>query len=300
MAMSLQARFWRIILRMAFKGQKSTIRELRARSAMNAKFSRVPEDMKVDKFEIEGIPAAWIHTSDAEQGKIILHLHGGGYVTGSIDSYLMMCTRMAQTLKMNLLLPEYRLAPEHPFPAALEDALKVYRWLLAQGHKPGDIIFSGDSAGGGLALATILALREAGERLPAAVVGMSPWTDLTLKGQSHITNARAEAVLRKDTLGEWAACYTGKENPENPLISPIYANFHGFPPLLIQVGSQEILLSDALALAEKARADGISVTLKIWDGMWHVWQVLGDLIPESRQAFEQISRFVQEKVRAQR
>jgi monoterpene epsilon-lactone hydrolase len=301
MALSLRTRFWRAIMRKAFKGQRLTIAENRLRSAKTAWFMNlVPKGVEIEKLHIDGIFSEWISPSGAKQDKVILHLHGGGYITGGIDSHQMMCVLMAQTLKMKVLLPEYHLAPEHPFPAALEDALKVYRWLLAKGHRPANIILAGDSAGGGLALAMVLRLRDAGEQLPALVVCMSPWTDLTFQGQSYRLNARVEAVLQEAVLRDWAAGYIGKENPANPLVSPVYADFHGFPPLLIQVGSQEILLDDACMLAEKARADGVDVTLKIWEGMWHDWQVLGTLIPESRQAFEDVGMFLQGKGRAQR
>jgi monoterpene epsilon-lactone hydrolase len=274
-----------------------TIAQNRARSAQVARFKpRILQGIQIEKIGIEGLPAGWISPPGADQNRTILHLHGGGYVAGGIDSHQMMCTLMAQTLKTKVVLPEYRLAPEHPFPAALEDALTVFRWLIAQGHQPGNIIVSGDSAGGGLALALVLSLRDAGEPLPAAVVCMSPWTDLTMKGQSYITNAKAEMVLQKETLREWAAFYSGKENPENPLVSPAYAEWHGFPPLLIQVGSDEILLDDSSILAEKATGSGVDVTLRVWEGMWHVWQALGDLIPESRKAFEEFGRFVKEHV----
>jgi epsilon-lactone hydrolase len=295
MSLSLRARFWRAIMRKVFKEKRLTIAENRLQSAKTDRFmTMVPKGVGIEKLNIDGIPSEWIYPSGVKSEKVILHLHGGGYVTGGINSHQMMCTLMAQTLKMNLLLPEYRLAPEHPFPAALDDALKVYRWLLANGHLSEDILLSGDSAGGGLSLALVLSLRDAGEPLPAALVCMSPWTDLALKRRSYITNAKVEAVLQEDTLQEWAACYMGKEAPDHPLISPLYADFHAFPPLLIQVGSQEILLDDARMLAEKARADGVDVTLKVWEGMWHDWVVLGALIPESRQAFEQFSQFVRE------
>ncbi len=293
MSLSLRARFWRFFLRKVFKEQRLTIEQNRARGTSMAAYSRIPKDVRVEKIDIEGLPAAWIRPAGAAPGKVILHLHGGGYVTGSIDSHLMMCVPMAQTLKMDLLLPDYRLAPEHPFPAAVEDAQKVYRWLLAQGREPGNIVISGDSAGGGLSVAAVLALREAGERLPAAVVCISPWADLTHQGQSHISKAGAEAVLQADVLKEWALCYTEAANLRNPLVSPVYADFHGFPPLLIQVGSEEILLDDSLMLAEKAREAGVDVTLKVWDGLWHVWPALGSLIPESGQAFEEIGQFIQ-------
>jgi monoterpene epsilon-lactone hydrolase len=279
--------------------QRLTIAEHRARSIKNAVFiNRIPKGVETKLFEIDGLLAEWISPPGALQDKVILHLHGGGYVTGGISSHQMMCVLMAQTLRMKVLLPEYRLAPEHPFPAALDDALKIYYWLLESGHKPAHILLSGDSAGGGLCLATVLALRDAGKPLPALLVLMSPWTDLTLKGQSYLTNAKAEAVLQEDVLREWAACYIGNEDPMHPLISPIYADFHGFPPLLIQVGSEEILLDDARKLAEKAKAAGVEVSLNIWEGMWHAWQALGDLLPETRQAFEEMGAFVQEKGRA--
>ena len=292
MSISLKARFWRIILRKVFKENRLTIEENRARSARTAKLTRIPKDVTIADVEVDGIRAKWISPSHEKSGKIILHLHGGGYVTGGMDSHLMMCIPMAQTLKTKILLPEYRLAPEQPFPAAVDDVVKVYRWALTQGYQPQDIILSGDSAGGGLALATVLSLRDAGNLLPAAVICMSPWTDLTFTGQSHITKGKADCVLLTDVLREWAACYAGTETPNNPLISPIYADFHNFPPLLIQVGSDEILLDDSRMLAEKVKADGVNVTLKVWDEMWHVWPALGDLLPESKKSFEEIGEFI--------
>jgi acetyl esterase/lipase len=295
MTINLRIIFWRAFLRKMFKEKRMTLEENRVYSLNNARrMNSVPKGVEINKFEIAGIPSAWISPSNADQDKVILHLHGGGYVLGGIDSQQMMCILMAQTLKMKVLLPEYRLAPENPFPAAVDDALKVYRWLLAQGYHPGNIIVSGDSAGGGLGLATVLSLRDAGEALPAAVACMSPWADLTFKGGTYITKAKAEAVLREDVLREWASYYIGTEKPDHPLISPVYADFRGFPPLLIQVGSDEILLDDSRMLAEKAKADGVEVTLKIWDDLWHVWQALGKLIPESKKAFEEMGQFVRE------
>lgn len=293
MSLSLRSRFWRFLLRKIFKEQRLTIEQNRARDAKTARFmGRIPMGLKIERAEVDGLPVAWIRPTGADRHKALLFLHGGGYVTGSVASHLMMCIPMAQMLKMNILVPEYRLAPEHPFPAALEDALKAYRWLLAQGCQPADIVLSGDSAGGGLSLATVLALRNAGEPLPAAVICMSPWADLTNSSQTHITKAKSESVLRTDVLNEWALFYTDQANLTNPLVSPVYADYHGFPPLLIQVGSEEILLDDARIVADKARADGVDVTLRIWDGMWHVWPALGDMIPENKVTFEEVGEFV--------
>ena len=293
MSISLRSRFWRALLRAAFKERRLSIPELRANGVKNSKMlGSVSKGMKIEKVDIDGIRAEWLVPVNASREKAILYFHGGGYVTGSIEDHRMMCGLLANSTEAKVLIPEYRLAPEHPFPAALDDSLKVYQWLLDQGYLSKNIIVAGDSAGGGLSVATVLALKERSGSLPAAVVCLSPWVDLTLKGQSHTTKAKAEAMLQTDVLREWALCYADESNLINPLVSPIYGDFHGFPPLLIQVGSEEILLDDSIMLTEKARADGVDVTLKVWDGMWHVWQALGDLIPENKKTFEEIGEFV--------
>ncbi len=295
MTISLQSRFWKFTFSKFYKGRRMTIPVLRAQGDNLSKFmGRLPNDIQIENIDIDGIRAAWIRPSNADDKKVLLHLHGGGYVTGSIKSYLMMSIPMAQTLKMNVLFPEYRLAPENPFPAAIDDVLKIYRWLLTQGYQSKDIIISGDSAGGGLCIASVVRLREENEALPAALVCMSPWMDFTMQGKSYISNSTSEAMLTTNGLREWALNYTSEQNFGNPLVSPVFADLQKFPPMLIQVSADEILFDDAIALAEKAKADGVDVTLKIWDGMWHVWQVLGDLIPESRAAFEEINQFLQE------
>jgi len=292
MSQSLSSRFWKFIIRKMYKEKCMTIAQIRAQDTSAGKFiGRPPKDVEVENININGIDAAWIRPSDADKTKTLLHIHGGGYVTGSVTSYLRMCILMAQTLKVNVLLPAYRLAPEHPFPAALEDVLKIYRWLLSHGYQSKDILISGDSAGGGLCVASVLALRDQGDAVPAAVICLSPWADLTMQGQSHVTKSKSEAMLNTETLREWALAYTNKENLGNPLVSPIFADFHDFPPLLIQVSGDEILLDDAVALAEKAKSAGVDVSLKVWDGLWHVWQVVGDAIPESKMAFEEIGQF---------
>ncbi len=293
MSISPQARFWKYILRRKFKKSSLTPAQLRAQSAKNAVYpGRKPAGLAVERVDI-GIPAAWIRPLGADAKKVIVHLHGGGFVTGSADSYLTMCIPMAETLKTNILLPEYRLAPEHPFPAALNDVVAVFQWLIESGFHARDIVISGDSAGGGLALALVQKLRDAGEELPPAIVCMSPWLDLTLSGSSHAENSETDPLLRTETLKAWAELYAAGENQANPLISPLFADFSGFPPILIQAGSDEILLSDALEFAAKARAQGANLTLKVWDGMWHVWHVLGVLVPESALAFEEIGEFLE-------
>ena len=213
MMQNLRSRFWRFVLRKVFKERPLPLEQDRARSMKIAKtMNRVPKGVEVERIDIDGLRAAWIRPVGADKDKVILYLHGGGYVTGSIESHLVMCCLMAQTLKTKLLLLDYRLAPEHPFPAALEDTLKVYRWLLAQGTRPAEIILSGDSAGGGLSVAAALALRDAVESVPAAVICISPWADLTCAGNSQLTKAEAEAVLKTEVLKEWALRYTDEAN----------------------------------------------------------------------------------------
>lgn len=272
------------------------VEQYHVQSAKGAQWMRqMNKRLPVERVDIEGLPAAWIRPEGADETKVVIHLHGGGYVTGFIDSHLMMCVPMAKALKRRMLMPEYRLAPARPFPAALDDALKTYRWLLAQGTDPRDIVLSGDSAGGGLTLATALSLRDAGNPLPAALICISPWADLTNRSGSHAANAKVESVLRTDVLNEWARYYTDASNLTNPLVSPVFADLRGLPPLLIQVGSDEILLDDSVTLAERAKSAGVDVSLRIWDDMWHAWPVLGELIPESGMAFEEMRTFLEGK-----
>lgn len=280
------------LLRLLFRKEVS-IPESRKRSEKMAKLvGKIPLQVQVDALHIGDMYTEWIAQSSSDEEHVILYFHGGGYVSGSVAIHKLLCVELENATGIRILLPEYRLAPENPFPAALEDALAAYRWLLEQGFKPENIIIAGDSAGGGLTLATAFALREAGEALPAALVCISPWADLTQSGNSHRTKAKTEAILTTSELRHWALSYAGEDNLSNPLVSPIFADFHGFPPILIQVGSDEILLDDAVAVAEKAKAAGVDVTLKIWPGMWHVWHVTGTWLPEAREALAEIGQFV--------
>lgn len=297
MSLSLRSRIWRWILRKTFKSQPRSVAEMRAINEKNARWmQRLPADVSFETTLIKGLPAGWMRSAQANNSQVILYLHGGGYAVGSIAGYKMLCGQMAHALQTDLLIPAYRLAPEYPFPAALEDAQSVYHWLLERGYRAKNIVIAGDSAGGGLSLATVLALRESGTPLPAAVVCLSPWADLALQGETHTTKAEAEAMLTTEGLREWASFYAGSEALNHPFISPVQADFHGFPPLLIQVGSEEILLDDARRLADKARAAGVEVSLQVWDGLWHVWHALGDLIPETGQALAEIDQFIRPRV----
>jgi monoterpene epsilon-lactone hydrolase len=281
----------RIRRRVSFATPGLTLEERRRVLDRNGSLVSIPRGTMLERVEISGVACEWIlpHRHDAEV--ILLYLHGGAYTLGSCDSHRGMVAHIARACRARALLPEYRLAPEHPFPAALEDALATYRFLLDSGTAPEQIIAIGDSAGG-LALATLLSLRDAGEPLPAAAVLISPWTDLTATGETLRTRARHDIMLRPETVGKSAALYHGEYPADDPLISPLYADLSRLPPLLIQVGDHEILLSDATRLAERAEGTGVDVTLHIWPGMWHVWHAYVDWVPESRRAIREIARFV--------
>ena len=241
----------------------------------------------------DGVSAEWITPPGAMESRVILYLHGGSYAVGSIDSHRVLVGNIAHAAHARALAIDYRLAPEHPHPAALRDTLTTYRWLLSQAPPPDHVIVAGDSAGGGLALATAVALREANEPLPTALVCLSPWTDLTLSGERYTDNAASDLILTADRLATFARWYLGEADPSSPLASPLYANLSGLPPILIQVGSDEMLLSDATRVAERAKAAGVNVVLETWEGMQHEWQFASRLLPEAREAIIHIGAFIQ-------
>ena len=262
------------------------------RAGMERISERAPSDVICEKVNAGSVNAEWIAAPGAIADRIILYLHGGGYVVGSINTHRAMVSRIARASNARALAIDYRLAPEHPFPAAVEDATAAYRWLLAQGYQPGKIIISGDSAGGGLALALLLAIRDAVLPMPAGAVPISPWTDLEGTGESVRTRAKKDVMVTQDNLQSSAKQYYGKHDPKNPLVSPVHANFRGLPPLLIQVGDAEILLDDATRVAKSAKAAGVQVELEVWDDMPHVWHVFAKLLPEGQQAIDKIGKFV--------
>ena len=262
------------------------------RGAMEKVAERVAKDVTCEPVTAGGVPAEWIVAPGAAPDRVILYLHGGGYVMGSINTHRAMIARISRAAQAKALALDYRLAPEHPFPAAVEDATAAYRWLLAQGYKPGRIIIAGDSAGGGLTVAALLAIREAKLPMPAGAVSISPWTDLEGTGESIRTRAAKDVMVTQDNLAQSARQYYGANDPKNPLISPVHADFRGLPPMLIHVGDAEILLDDATRLAERARAAGVKVELEVWDEMPHVWHVFAKILPEGQQAIDKIGKFV--------
>jgi acetyl esterase/lipase len=258
---------------------------------------KLAKDVKCTKVDAAGVPSIWISTPDVIDEQVILYLHGGGYVAGSIKSHENLAARLSRLSKSRVLLIDYRLAPEHVFPAAIEDSTKAYRWLVS--HEkilPKNMIIGGDSAGGGLTIATLVKLRDEGDALPAAAVCLSPWTDLAITGDSVKTNADIDPFVPADSLELMAKEYYGDEDPKNPLVSPLYANLEGLPPLLIQVGTAEVLLDDSVRVAKCAKEAGVEVQLEIWQDMIHVFSAFAEWAPEGQQGIEQIGEFIQKHI----
>lgn len=239
-----------------------------------------------------GVPVEWVVPPAARPERVIFYLHGGSYNSGSIQSHRSLAANIANAAKARALVIEYRLAPEHRFPAALEDAVSAYRWLVSNGVSHNQVVVAGDSAGGGLALALLVYLRDQGTPLPLGCVCLSPWTDLVCQGESWVQNARKDILLAPEPLRQSAELYLAGADPRNPLASPLYADLKGLPPLLIQVGSEELILSDATGLADRAQAAGVQVTLEVWQGMQHEWHFTSGLIPEGQQAIDAIGAFM--------
>ncbi len=252
--------------------------------------------IKCEPIAIDGIAAEWITRKDIDRPDptqpTILYLHGGSYTGGSIASHRPLAGSIASLAQARTLLFNYRLAPEHPFPAALDDSQTAYHWVLKKIGDPRKIVIVGDSAGGGLAVALLSILRDQGMQLPAAAVCISPWTDLVCAGESWDTNAGYDILLDPVLLRRSAKMYLNGADPYTPLASPLYANLRGLPPLFIQAGSREILLADSTRLAQKAHDAGVDVTLDLWSGMVHGWHYAVSILPEARAAIENICEFI--------
>ena len=252
----------------------------------------LPPDVATEPVNANGVPAEWVSVPTSSADRVVLYVHGGAYVIGSINTHRDLAGRIARASGGRVLNVDYRLAPEHPHPAAIDDATTAYRWLLSTGQAPERTAIAGDSAGGGLTLATLVALRDAGDRLPAAGVCLSPWVDLEGIGESMSSRAHLDPMVQKDHLLRMAKLYLGDLHPRTPLAAPLYADLSGLPPLLIQVGTAETLLDDATRIAERAKKAGVDVTLDVWEDMIHVFQAFAPMLPEGQQAIEQIGEYV--------
>jgi acetyl esterase/lipase len=264
----------------------------RAAFEKSGRMIKPPRNIRVHGVVAGGVLGEWVEPAGTRTGTVILYLHGGGFMMGSPDTHRALAARVALASHARALVLDYRLAPEHPFPAALEDAVAAYRWLLAQGRAPGQIVFAGDSAGGGLALAALLYLRDAGDPLPAGLVCLSPLTDMEGTGESVVTRAKADPMLTIDDVVVLKHYLAGND-PRSPLLSPLYGDLRGLPPMMIHVGNDEILLSDSTRLSERARDAGVDVSLHIYPDMWHMWHYFAPYLPEAVQAIHEIGAFVQ-------
>ena len=253
----------------------------------------LPEDAVFEQVGAGGVSAEWISTPGVAEDRVVMYLHGGGYMIGSMRTHRSPLSYLSRVSDARVLGLNYRWAPEHPFPAAVEDSVAAYRWLLAEGVSPRRIAIGGDSCGGGLTIATLVALKYFGDPLPAAGISHSGWTDLAHTGDTFETKAEEDPLIDKEMLEGMAAAYLGDRSRTTPLASPYYADLQGLPPLLVQVGTAEVLLDDSLRLADRAKEAGVDVTLEVWDDMPHVWQAFASFLPEAREALDHCGQFVQ-------
>jgi len=289
------------IIRAGERSSEVSIAELRESYATFLNKFPPVEDLQLEPVDAGGVPAEWIDAREpggaaGEAERRMLYLHGGGFVMGSIVSHRHLVARIARASAARCLAIDYRLAPEHPFPAALDDAVAAYRWLLDHHADPARLVVAGDSAGAGLAVIAMTVARERGEPLPAALVCISPWTDLEGNSDSLECNADLDPIVQREGLIKMAQLYLDGTDPHHPRVSPLAADLRALPPTLIQVGGDETLLDDALGLAQRAREAGVEVELDVWPEMIHVWHHFAGRLKQGRQAIDKIGEFVRRRV----
>lgn len=251
---------------------------------------------KSEKVDAGGVRAEWIVAPEAEKDRVILYFHGGGYVLGSVHSHRDMCERLSRAAKARVLSLDYRLAPENPFPAAVEDARAAYRWLLSQGISPKRIAVAGDSAGGGLTFACLLALKQHGDPMPACATPISPWVDLEGTGESMATCDAVDPIVHKPMLLQMGKTYVQSGDLRNPLAAPLHGDLTGLPPLLIHVGERETLLDDARRMADKAKQAGVPCELHVAEGQIHVWHIFAHKLDEGEDAIRKLGEFIRKHI----
>ena len=271
------------------------IEQMRAGMAVAETVYERPGDVSYEPVDARGVPAEWTAASGADPTKAIVWLHGGGYCLGGIGSHRGLVTNLSRATGARVLNVDYRLAPESPFPAAVDDAVTAYRYVLSTGVEPARVAIGGDSAGGGLTVCAMIALRESGDPLPGAGICISPWSDLTGTADSIAEKADVDPMITPELLDLLSRAYLADADPRTPTASPIFGDLSGLPPLLLQVGGAECLLDDARHLAERAKANGVDVELEEWEDMIHVWHTFADLLPEGRQAIDRIAAWLKEK-----
>ncbi len=271
---------------------------LRSGSGAGERRIRVPRGIHRETVDAVGVRCEWLVRVDAPPDAVLLHVHGGGGVLGLYNSGRNMVGHIALACKLRALMVDYRLAPQYPFPHGLNDCVAAYRWLVAQGFDAKRVVIAGDSMGGQLALSALLAIRDSDGPLPAAAVCLSPNTDLSLSGRSIQTNALRDALLSPQFLSRMALLYAGGTDPCDPYLSPLFADLHGLPPILIQAGADELLLDDSIRFCDRASAAGVDVTLEVWPHMWHDWLSCVPGLPEANEAVKHIASFINQHTRA--
>ena len=274
----------------------SAVVPLRETFEKMASRTRTASGTQIRQETIAGVDCDWVIPKKCDESRVLLFLHGGAYVMGSSKTHHTMVSHIAKEAGVRALLPNYRLAPENPFPAGLEDCLAVYRQLLINEVTPERLVIGGDSAGGGMTMATLLSLRDAGDPMPSAACLLSPWLDLAAEGESANTRAGMDPWFRADDMANTAAHYCLESQIRDPLVSPVHADVRGLPPMLIQVGDHEILLSDSTRITDKLTAAGIDVTLRVWPEMWHVFQYFVGKMPESKRAIREIGQYLKSQL----
>ena len=264
------------------------------RTAWDEFGATIPEyssDVRIESVNTGSASCEWVTLPGSDRGRVILHFHGGGYVIGHPSGYRNYNARVAEAAGARVLAVDYRLAPEHPHPAAIEDTLGAYRWVLDQGIAPENVGFHGESAGGGLVMGTMLAAKQQGLPLPGAAIAVSPWIDLTLSGDSHDYNRDAEVMMGPSLLAPWAEAYLDGADPKTPTASPLFGDLEGLPPTYLLVGSTEILLDDARAMFMKLSRSGVDTTIDVAHELPHVWPVFAYQLPEGRSAIQKMGAF---------
>lgn len=272
-----------------------SIEEMRANSAMG-QLTGEPEGVTYSEVDAGGVPAIWAIPAQGADDRVLEYLHGGGYVFGSAETHKRLAGHLARAIGCRVLDLDYRLAPEHPHPGPVEDSVRAYRWLLDQGYRAEHLAISGDSAGGGLTLATLLKLQADGLPQPAAAVPLSPWTDMEGLGDSMTTNADRDVMIPVDALKGMVDMFVGAGDPRDPLASPLHGDYHGVCPLYIQVGGDEILLDDARRVADRAREQGVDVQIDVFPEMQHVFQLAAGNMPEADDAVARIAAYLRPRL----
>lgn len=293
--MSIRASLIQFVMRYTVKKQMAALEDpATVRGQAGSMGGKIPDEVISETIDAAGVPAEWVRWPGSAEDAVILYFHGGGYVFGDPDSHRDIAWRLSRENGASVLVVDYRLAPEHRFPAAVEDATAAYRWLLDAGVKPERIALAGDSAGGGLAVSLAVNLKNLGLPMPSSMALLSPWVDLAATGESMQANAKKDAMLSPEAISRFASLYLGDSNPKAPLASPLFADLSELPPAFVIVGDTEVLLSDSTSLVEKIHASGGAAELSIWPGMPHVFPILAARIPEGKQAISAISVFLRE------